>query len=308
MAKNVFLDWSTTASSNTDVGGIGILGTNAVSNFDDALRTIMAQLRAGVDGEMVYAAKSGNYTAVANDNNAVHIYTATATVTLTAAATLAANWHYTVVANGAAVTIDPNASETINGLATLIVPDGSTAKIVCDGTNFFTIIRPTAWVTIGAPITLSGQSVVDWTDLGSYRHLKMTLECSVSTAANIFMRVSTNNGSSFLSGASDYAFGLLSAVGGTPGAAAVISAASLPLTNVAMDSSTQSNFTVDITNFNKNLASTYKTDGAYANSSVFRRELDHGNTAGLSARNALRLFTSAGNFAAGQVTLEGIRG
>jgi hypothetical protein len=147
MAKNAFLDWSTTASSNTDVGGIGILGVDAVNNFDDALRTIMAQLRAGVDGEVVYATKSGNYTAVANDNNAFHRYTATATVSLTAAATLGAGWHYAVSAVGASsvVTIDPNGSETIGGVTTLIIRGGQTALIICDGTNFQVEIRSTAY-------------------------------------------------------------------------------------------------------------------------------------------------------------------
>lgn len=148
MAKNSFLEWDTTASSNTDIGGIGVLGTNAVSNFDDAFRTLMAQLRAGVDGEVVYATKSGNYTAVANDNNAAHRFTATATLSLTAAATLGANWHYLVTAVGSTVlTIDPNASETIGGVATLIIRGGQTALIICDGTNFQVEIRGTAYAS-----------------------------------------------------------------------------------------------------------------------------------------------------------------
>lgn len=148
MAKNTFLDWDTTASNNTDIGGIGILGSNAVKNFDDAFRTLMAQLRRDIDGEVVYAAKSGNYTAVANDNNAWHRYTATATVSLTAAATLGANWHYIVSAVGAStvLTIDPNASETIGGVTTLVLHGGQTAFIICDGTNFQVEIRGTAYV------------------------------------------------------------------------------------------------------------------------------------------------------------------
>lgn len=150
MAKNTFYDWDTTASNNTDVGGIGILGTNAVSNFDDALRTVMAQLRAGVDGEVVYAAKSGNYTAVLNDNNAWHRYTATATITLTAAATLGANWHYYVQADGGTVTVDPNGAETINGAATLVLQSGQTASIICTGSAFLAVVQ-------GAVITGPGQ-------------------------------------------------------------------------------------------------------------------------------------------------------
>lgn len=137
MAKNAFIDWDTTASNNTDIGGIGILGSNAVKNFDDAFRTLMAQLRRDIDNGAVYDAKAGNYTAVANDNNAVHRFTANATLTLTAAATLAADWHYTVIADGGDVTIDPNASETIDGATTLIVPNGTTAYIICSGTAFF---------------------------------------------------------------------------------------------------------------------------------------------------------------------------
>jgi hypothetical protein len=44
MAKNAVTDWDTTAANNTDVGGVNIQGTAPVSNMDDALRTIMAQI------------------------------------------------------------------------------------------------------------------------------------------------------------------------------------------------------------------------------------------------------------------------
>ncbi|MBY3086058.1 hypothetical protein HFO70_18785 [Rhizobium laguerreae] len=90
------------------------------------------------DQAMIYAAKSGDYTALASDNNAVHRFTAAAIVTLTAAATLGENWHYTVIADGADVTIDPDGSETIDGAATLLVPNGYSVFIICSGTAFFT--------------------------------------------------------------------------------------------------------------------------------------------------------------------------
>ncbi|TBZ07756.1 hypothetical protein [Rhizobium leguminosarum] len=89
------------------------------------------------DQAMIYAAKSGDYTALASDNNAVHRFTAAAIVTLTTAATLGANWHYTVIADGADVTIDPNGAETVDGAATLIVPNGYSAFIICSGSAFF---------------------------------------------------------------------------------------------------------------------------------------------------------------------------
>lgn len=46
MAKNNVRDWDATASNNTDIAGIGIQGTNLPSNFDNALRTVMAQVAA----------------------------------------------------------------------------------------------------------------------------------------------------------------------------------------------------------------------------------------------------------------------
>lgn len=93
---------------------------------------------------LVYATKTGNYTALPGDNNAWHRYTATATASLTAAATLGANWNYTIMADGGDVTIDPNLAETINGVGTLRVPDGSKAEIVCSGTAFFAFVTSTA--------------------------------------------------------------------------------------------------------------------------------------------------------------------
>lgn len=49
MPKTTVRDWDSTASNNTDIDGIGIQGTNAVSNFDGAFREAMAQI-ADVDG------------------------------------------------------------------------------------------------------------------------------------------------------------------------------------------------------------------------------------------------------------------
>lgn len=137
MAKNSFLEWDTTASSNTDIAGIGIQGSNAVQNFDDALRTCMAQARSGIDGKMVYVNKTANYTALANDNNAFFDVSATSvTISLTAAATLAANWHCWIWANGYDVIIDPNSTELINGAATLTIKNGALALIQCTGSAF----------------------------------------------------------------------------------------------------------------------------------------------------------------------------
>ncbi|MBY3500193.1 hypothetical protein [Rhizobium laguerreae] len=90
------------------------------------------------DKAVLYAAKSGDYTALPSDDNAVHRFTANAILTLTAAATLGANWHYVVLADGGDVTIDPNGSETIDGAATLLVRNGYSATVYCTGSAFIT--------------------------------------------------------------------------------------------------------------------------------------------------------------------------
>ncbi|MDC9808415.1 hypothetical protein [Rhizobium binxianense] len=158
MARNTFLSWSATANENTDVGGVFIGEGCPPSNMNNSDRTIMAILRRDVDGKVVYADKSGSYLALATDNNAVHRYTATATVTLTAAATLGADWHYTVIADGADVTIDPNAAETIDGAATLVVPNGYSAFIICNGSAFSTT-KQIALLATKAGITAVGSFI-----------------------------------------------------------------------------------------------------------------------------------------------------
>lgn len=50
MAKNTWRDYSTTPAANTDIGGVGMLGTNKPSNLDDALRESMAQTADIVQG------------------------------------------------------------------------------------------------------------------------------------------------------------------------------------------------------------------------------------------------------------------
>lgn len=169
MAKNAFTDWSTTAASNTDIGGIGIQGTDPPSNFDDALREGMAQLRAGVNPALTLSSKSAGYTALATDNNYVLRFTGAYTLSLTAAATLGANWHCIVMADGGAVTIDPNASETINGVATITIPDGTSTLVICDGTNFratedYAFVYP--WVDVASATT---------TDIGAVASLNVRI-------------------------------------------------------------------------------------------------------------------------------------
>ena len=66
MAKNAVTEWSTTPASNTDIGGTPIQGTSAISNFDDAVRTIMAQMATFIAA----GAFSGTFTLTSTDAGA----------------------------------------------------------------------------------------------------------------------------------------------------------------------------------------------------------------------------------------------
>jgi len=108
-----------------------------------------------------FTTKTVGYTAAASDAGAIHRCTSAITVALTAASTLASNWSLTIVADGADVTIDPNASETIDGRTTLTVRNGSAVTIYCDGSNFRTDLGADQRVPKGSlyGLTISNNSV-----------------------------------------------------------------------------------------------------------------------------------------------------
>lgn len=265
-----------------------------------------AQANLSVDNKVVYASKSGNYTVLDTDNNAVHRYTAAATVTLTAAATLGANWHYTVVADGGAVTIDPNGSETINGAATLTVPNGSSAKIICDGSNFFAVYKPSVWEPVGiGKYTLSAVSSLSITDLGAYTSMRITGYITPSATASIVMRTSTNNGVSYDSGASDYLLQSVYGAGTTPtaqqAAVAAMSLTAVPVTSANV-------LSVVITGFNQtrptaSVATNFTAIPTGATSEVVSSQRN-ANT----ACNAFQILLGAAGTMSGVINIEGIRG
>ena len=95
----------------------------------------------GSSATKTIANKTAAYTVVAGDLGKIINCTSGAfTVSLTAAATLGAGFTCTIWNtsdnNLDVITIDPNASETIDGMTTLIVNRAEGIDIVCDGTNW----------------------------------------------------------------------------------------------------------------------------------------------------------------------------
>jgi hypothetical protein len=156
MAKNAVTDWSTTAASNTDVGGINIQGTAPISNFDDAIREIMKQIATAMTTGAFQAygisTKTTNYTVLTTDRGYLINCTAGLTLSLPAAATAGAGFTFSVKANGAPVIIDPNGAELVDGAATVTMLTGTSAVVVCTGT---------AWITAFiAEVTLAGSQTL----------------------------------------------------------------------------------------------------------------------------------------------------
>lgn len=140
--KDAVSDWSVTPNSNDNVGGVNIAENCAAANLNNAIRTVMAQIKTytlTAEPGALYVTKAANYTAILADDNVFFRFTNNATLSLTAAATLTNGWHCLVMADGADVTITPNGAETVNGAATLELIDGYSAIIVCSGTAFYAV-------------------------------------------------------------------------------------------------------------------------------------------------------------------------
>lgn len=167
------------------------------------------------------------------------------------------------------------------------------------------------WELIGAPIDVSSPvAVIDWLNLGSFRELMLQVFMLPSVNASGIVRVSTNNGSSFLSGASDYGQVRQVTSGSTT------SAASAPVSYMTFGDNSVSNTLggrglMKISNFNRLTACFAEAEAAIYNSSnvLLMEKSITASVVTAAIRNALRFQFTSGNIAAGsRFTLWGLRG
>ena len=65
---------------------------------------------------------------------------ASGTISITAAATLGADWFFYIRNSGSSnITLDPNASELIDGGTTLVIPPSDSCMVISDGVGFYTV-------------------------------------------------------------------------------------------------------------------------------------------------------------------------
>ncbi len=207
----------------------GDLGTAAVRADTDFVRTdasqslatsAQAQARSNISVDKATLPKSANYTVVAADYGALIKLTSSATLALTAAATLGDGWKCDIRNTSTGVwIIDPNSSETINGLTTFNVYPGENFRLVCDGTGFHTVGTGTGLILLDTKIG-SASATLDFTRFDSNRFAKyeFVFEGIFPTTATdpLWIRMSTNGGSTYDTGA-NYGNGVLYGIGTTSG-------------------------------------------------------------------------------------------
>jgi hypothetical protein len=254
----------------------------------------------------VYAAKSGSYVSVVGDAGKTLRFTAAGTLSLTAGATLGNGWSVNVVADGGAVTIDPNGSETINGLATLVIPNGSSAEIICDGSNFFTVFKPPIWEPIGVFSVAAAASIIV-TDLAAARFLRIKGRISQVSSGIIVAQFSTDNGATYDTGSNYFSQSQFAAVS-TPSASRLATTTGLVLSaNGASDANSDLPFNADIFDFNQNInCAGLVQSGPSIGSSRYVANLSVFHLTS-TARNALRILNAGGGNISGTIAVEMMR-
>ena len=150
------------ATGNTSVSGISIATGMAPSSVDNAMRKIIDDIGEGLANgyfaTALPATKSAGYTVLTTDRGKLFNCTSALTLALPASATAAAGFMFWVKANGAAVILDPNAAELIDGAATVTIASGSSAFVVCTGTAWVTAFVATSYDWAAAVVAAAGKT------------------------------------------------------------------------------------------------------------------------------------------------------
>lgn len=260
--------------------------------------------------------KTGAYTVVAADAYVALVNNAASAVTYTLPAVGASKNELYFIKNISAfpLTIDPNGAELIEGVSAITLRPSDSIWIWPDGTTSVwhaSVVRGDlnanpVWEKI-ADDAVSGVTSYILTNLSAFRKIRITgLIVTAAGPSNFFLRTSTNNGSSYDSGSSDYNNTTLS-VQSTTLASLNSLDAQINLMNsgtIPAGSPLQFNFLAEA--FNKPQAMLYLNNciGSNASGAVIGQMGGYRNSA--VARNALQIASSQAF--TGSITVEGIRG
>lgn len=127
---------STAAGARTS---LDLYSTSEVTALVDDLSGVSDNdtARVNLEVDRPVQTKTTTYTQVATDINNMIRWTSAGTYDLLAAATAGNDFSVDLMADGGAITIDPNGAETVNGAATVTVADGTSGTLFCDGTAWY---------------------------------------------------------------------------------------------------------------------------------------------------------------------------
>jgi hypothetical protein len=106
---------------------------------------------------VVRSTKTANYTLLAADQGNLVVATSNSfTFAFTAAATLGSGWCVYLQNSGTGnITLDPNASETIDGLTSYVMYPGEARLVQCDGTGFNSVVLNAFYATFTSTATFT---------------------------------------------------------------------------------------------------------------------------------------------------------
>ncbi|AVA22462.1 hypothetical protein [Rhizobium sp. NXC24] len=210
-------------------------------------------------------------------------------------------------------TFTPNTlaqSSVVNGINNDIATDLNTPRpIVAGGTGAPDVVTARtnlgiAWEIIGA-YSPSGVTTVVVTGLSAFRRLRLTGYVIPSSTASVFIQTSTDNGSSYAGGATDYTYQDLIAANTTI-AAGRSSASAMAIT---ANSVSECVFVSTIENFNvSGINAVMNTMSTILQSGVRNVDFSGAARADNTARNALRMLMGGSVAFSGNFLLEGVRG
>lgn len=313
MSKDKFSDYDSTAANNTDVGNIGIQGTNRVNGFDDALREVMSHIADNFASDTIASATTTDL-----GSKAAHYLTISGTTTITGLGTVKAGTLKFVRFSGALTLTHNGTSLILPGATNITTVAGDTAVFVSEGSGNWrcldyklsTPLQTGGWELIGSA-TPSGASSVNFTDLSAYRSIWLHGKLAPSTdGVNIGVRTSTDNGSNYDAGASDYGEQFFRARATTlAGVAAAQTMFVLNSTGLIGNAANESiAFDCWIDDFNQSTYALFHSVAHHLGTSTDANLAVNGSTrTSTTARDAVRVVASSGNIS-GKVWAFGLRG
>lgn len=157
------------SSTGTLVVLVGVTqGAGTFSSWVVSLSAPMAQT-----SKLSYSARTANVQLTAAEiGTLIDVKSGTFTQTFDAAATLGAGWWCYIRNSGSGdITLDPNGSETIDGLATLLMPPGKWVLVQSDGSNLYVAAENAVDRTL--LFTTKGTST--WTKVNGLKFVDVTV-------------------------------------------------------------------------------------------------------------------------------------